>query len=94
MSRPAAKVLLETFNRDTYVSEAVLAAEVVYAVYYCGKPVSIKVDNTLNPSYTPKYKKTCFINVAPAVNLAKRLNHRFNTKDFGVFKLTGGEQIY
>ncbi len=93
MSRPKPTVLLETINRDTYVSEAVLAAEVIYAVYYCGKPVSIKVDNTLNPSCSPKYKKTCFINAAPAKNLVEKLNHQFNTQDFAVFKLTGGEQL-
>ena len=40
-----------------------------------------------------KYKKTSFPNSGHAHGLAKKLNHQFNTDEFAVYKLTGGELV-
>jgi len=92
--RPAAPILLEDTDRQTYMCDEVLASEAVYAVFYCGKPINIKRYHTLNPDHISKYKKTIFVNSGPAHGLAKRLNHQFNTEDFAVYKLLGGEQVF
>ena len=41
----------------------------------------------------PKYKKVSFSNPGHAINLAKKLNARYNTDRFSVVKLDQGEQI-
>jgi len=91
--RPAAQVLLTYNDRQTFMCDEIIAASAVYSVCYCSKPINIKSSHTLNPDYS-KYKKTIFVNPGPAHALAAKLNHRFNTKDFAVYKLLGGEQVF
>ena len=91
--RPAAKVLMTYTDRQTYMCDEIIAASAVYSVVYCGNPINIKSSHTLNPDNNSKYKKTMFVNPGPAHALAERLNHRFNTKDFAVYKLLGGEIV-
>ena len=84
-----------TYNdRQTYMCHEIIAASAVYSVTYRGYPINIKSSHTLNPDNNSKYKKTMFVNPGPAHALAKKLNHRFNTKDFAVYKLLGGEQVF
>jgi hypothetical protein len=93
MARPKPTILLENVNSKTYKAEQVLEAEAIYAVFYQGKPVNLRTLNHLVSYPGPKYKKCSFSNSGHAFNLAERLNTMFKTKDFGVFKLTVGEQM-
>lgn len=93
MSRPKPKVMLEYTNSKNYKCEQVLDAEAIWAVFYQSKPFNLKSSNALTNYPGPKYKKTSFSNPGHAINLAKKLNKMFKTKDFSVFKLTTGEEI-
>jgi hypothetical protein len=93
MSRPKPKVLLETTNKKTYKTEQVLEADAIWAVFYCDKPINLKITSLLAHQLGPKYKKVSFSNSGHAINLATKLNKLFNTKDFSVFKLTTGEKL-
>ena len=93
MSRPKPKVLLEYTNNRNYKTEQVLDAEAILAVFYKKQPFNLKSSNSLTRYPGPKYKKTSFSYPGHAINLAKKLNSTFKTKDFGVYKLTSGEEI-
>lgn len=94
MSRPKPTVLAEVTNKSTYKTDQVLASDGIWAVYYQGKPINIKTVNMLISYPGPKYKKVSFSNPGHAINLAKKLNRQFQTKDFTVVKLVEGETIY
>ena len=91
MSRPKLTILLDYTNRN-YISEQVLQAEVVYAVFYQNWPISLRSLNIL-VDYPPKYERTCFPLPGYAFNLARRLNRLFKTDEFSVYKLSGGEKV-
>lgn len=91
MSRPKPKVLLEYTNKKTYKVEQILEADAIWAVFYKGEPFNLKSSNSVTNYPGPKYKKVSFSNPGHALNLAKKLNTMFNTKDFQVVKLTTGE---
>lgn len=93
MSRPKPKVLLEITNKKTYKTEQILESEAIWAVFYCDKPINLKVSSLLAQQLGPKYKKVSFSNSGHAINLAQKLNKLFNTQDFSVFKLTTGEKM-
>jgi len=94
MSRPKPKILTEITNKGTYKTDQILASEGIWAVYYQNRPINIKTQNVLIQYPGPKYKKTTFVNGGHAINLAKKLNRQFQTNDFTVVFLTGGEQVY
>lgn len=93
MSRPKPKILLEVTNKKTYKTEQVLESEAIWAVFYCDKPINLKVSSLLAQQLGPKYKKVSFSNSGHAINLAAKLNKLFNSQDFSVFKLTTGEKM-
>lgn len=93
MSRPKPKVVLESVNKKTYKSDQILEAEAIWAVFFQGKPFNLKSQNSLSGYPGSKYKKVSFSNPGHAINLAKKLNKQFNTKDFIVVKLTQGEEL-
>jgi hypothetical protein len=93
MSRPKPKILLEITNKKTYKTEQVLESEAIWAVFYCDKPINLKVSSLLAQQLGPKYKKVSFSNSGHAINLAAKLNKLFNSRDFSVFKLTTGEKM-
>jgi hypothetical protein len=93
MSRPKPKILLEITNKKTYKTEQVLESEAIWAVFYCDKPINLKVSSLLAQQLGPKYKKVSFSNSGHAINLAAKLNKLFNSQDFSVFKLTTGEKM-
>ena len=93
MSRPKPNVLLEHVNKKNYRCEQVLDADAIWAVFYQGKPFNLKSSNSISPTPGPKYKKTSFSNPGHAINLAKKLNSTFKSKEFEVFKLTKGDKI-
>jgi hypothetical protein len=91
MSRPKPNVLLEITDKKTYNIDQVLESDAIWAVFYKGKPINLKMLNYASPIQSPKYKKISFSNSGHAFNLAEKLNKKFNSKDFAVFKLTSGE---
>jgi hypothetical protein len=93
MSRPKPTVLIESVNKHNYKSEQVLSADAIYSVFYQGKPINLRVLNTLISYPGPKYKKVSFSNPGHAFNLSERLNKKFNTRDFAVYKLSVGELV-
>lgn len=92
MARPKPKIILEHIDPDTYKSEQVLEAEAIYAVFYRGEPINIRTLNKLISYPGPKYKKVSFSNPGHALNLSERLNNLFDTDEFEVRKLVGGEK--
>ena len=84
---------MEITNKKTYKTEQILESEAIWAVFYCDKPINLKVSSLLAQQLGPKYKKVSFSNSGHAINLAQKLNKLFNTQDFSVFKLTTGEKI-
>jgi|TARA_R110002074_G_scaffold507_12_gene2473 hypothetical protein len=94
MSRPKPSVLLEIVEKETYKTEQVLASDGIWSVFYQGRPINLKTSNMLISYPGPKYKKVSFSNPGHAINLSKKLNQKFNTKDFTVVLLSKGKQIY
>ena len=93
MSRPKPKILLESVNKHTYKSEQVLSAEAIFSVFHEGKPINLRILNTLLSYPGPKYKKVSFSNPGHAFNLAERLNKIFETGGFTVVRLTQGVEV-
>lgn len=93
MSRPKPTVLIEHVNKINYKSDQILNSEGIWAVFYENQPINLKTQNILVAYPGPKYKKVSFSNPGHAINLAKKLNRLFKTKDFEVFKLTQGEKV-
>lgn len=93
MPRPAPKVLLELVNKKTRKTDQILASDGVWAVYYNSKPINIKT-RSLIAFVAPKYKTTSFANKGHAINLARKLNKQFDTKDFTVVTLQYADTIY
>ena len=93
MSRQKPTVLLEKTDAKTYQTDQVLASEGIWAVYYENRPINLKTFSMLVSYPGPKYKKVSFSNPGHAINLAKKLNARYNTDRFSVVKLDQGEQI-
>lgn len=93
MSRPKPKILLEHTNPKNYKSHQVLDADGIYAVFHEGKPLNLRVVNSLINYPGPRYLKSAFSNSGHAFNLAEKLNKMFKTDKFEVYKLTQGEKI-
>ena len=93
MSRPKPTVLLEKTDTKTYQTDQVLASEGIWAVYYENRPINLKTFSMLVSYPGPKYKKVSFSNPGHAINLAKKLNAKYNTDRFSVVKLDQGEQV-
>lgn len=93
MARPKPKVLLEIVNKKTYVSEQVLEADAIYAVFYDNRPINIRTINLVKEYIGAKYKKMSFSNSGNAFALVNKLNKTFKTDKFTVVKFTVGETI-
>lgn len=93
MPKPKPTILLENINIKTHKAEQVLDATSVYAVFYQGKPINLRVASTVVTYPGPKYRKTTFTAPAHAFNLAERLNKIFNTDQFVVMQMTNPVQI-
>ena len=93
MSRPQPTIILESINKHTYKSEQVLSADAIYSVFYQGKPINLRILNTLVSYPGPKYKKVSFSNPGHAFNLAERLNKVFQSEEFKVVRLDQGTEV-
>jgi len=94
VSRPKPIILLEKIDNATYKAEQILASNGIWSVFYKNQPINLKTCNILINYPGPKYKKVSFSNKGHAINLAKKLNKKFNCNDFTVILLSGGKQIY
>jgi|TARA_R110002074_G_scaffold53618_4_gene134431 hypothetical protein len=94
MSRPKPEVLIEKIDKNTYKAEQVLASHGIWSVYYQGRPINLKTHNMLISYPGPKYKKVSFSNSGHAINLARKLNKKFDCEDFSVVLLKKGDIIY
>jgi len=94
MSRPKPDILLEFTNKNTYKSEQVLASAGIWSVFYQNNPINLKSFNSLVGYPGPKYKKVSFSNPGHAINLAKKMNKLFKTKDFTVVLLDSGTTVF
>ena len=94
MSRPKPDVLLEFTNKNTYKTEQVLGSQGIWSVYLNDQSINLKSFNSLVSYPGPKYKKVSFSNPGHAINLAKKLNKLFKTKDFTVIFLSQGDVVY
>jgi hypothetical protein len=94
MSRPKPKVLAEIVNKTTFKSDQILASDGIWAVFFNGKPINLKIVNMISNFPGPKYKKISFSNKGHSINLCKKLNEQFKTDKFTVVLLTQGEKIY
>ena len=93
MARPKPMILMEFTDPKNYRSEQILAADAIYAVFHDGKPINLRSLNSLVNFPGPKYKKVSFSNPGHAINLAKKLNAKYNTDRFSVVKLDQGEPV-
>ena len=87
-------MLLEFTNKNTYKTEQVLGSQGIWSVYLNDQPINLKSFNSLVSYPGPKYKKVSFSNPGHAINLAKKLNKLFKTKDFTVIFLSQGDVVY
>jgi hypothetical protein len=71
----------------------VLSADAIYSVFYQGKPINLRILNTLVSYPGPKYKKVSFSNPGHAFNLAERLNKVFQSEEFKVVRLDQGTEV-
>lgn len=93
MSRPKPEVLLSYTDPKSYKKEEVLKAEAIWAVFYDGSPINLRNLNSLVDYPGPKYRKVSFSNPGHALNLSEKLNERFQTDKFQVYKLISGDVI-
>ncbi|HAC14777.1 MAG TPA: hypothetical protein DCE78_02355 [Bacteroidetes bacterium] len=94
MSRPKPKVLAEIVNKTTFKSDQILACDGIWAVFFDGKPINLKIVNMISSFPGPKYKKVSFSNRGHAINLCKKLNEQFKTDKFIVVLLSEGKKIF
>jgi hypothetical protein len=93
VSRPKPVILLEQTDKTSYQTSQVLASDGIWAVYYEDRPINLKTFNMLVSYPGPKYKKVAFSNPGHAINLAKKMNARYETDRFSVVKLDRGTPI-
>jgi hypothetical protein len=93
VSRPKPVVILEQTDKKSYQVVQVLASDGIWAVYYEGRPINLKTFNMLVSYPGPKYKKVAFSNPGHAINLAKKMNAKYDTDRFTVVKLQSGEDV-
>lgn len=93
MTRPQPKILLSKQNEKTKKIEEVIEAEYIYAVFYEGKPINLKIKSEFVDHSQSKYRKSSFPNKGHAINLAKKLNEKYDTNKFYVVMLKNGNVI-
>jgi len=87
MARPKAEVIISK-QVDVKNLIEIIAADAMYIVLYKNRAINIKKsywsEDGKDLSWIYKYHKVAFPNLAPARNLADRLNKEFNCTDFTV----------
>lgn len=92
MSRPKPIILMEYVDPRTHRAEQILEAEAIYAVFYDGKPINLRMVEKLFDS-NPKYRKVSYSNSGHAFNLSEKLNKMFKTNKFTVHQLVAGNIV-
>lgn len=93
MGRPKPKVILETYNKKTHRTHQIVEAADTYVVLYDGKPFNSKNLMTWLDNPMPKYQRTSFAHYGSALNMAVKLNTKYKTDKFGVFRVASYEAI-
>lgn len=94
MARPKPNIILKDELSHIFKSEEIIEADGVFSVFYKDYPISIRTVDESAEGTPHKYKKVSFPSLSHAVNLAERLNHKFNCTDFSVVKATTWKTIY
>jgi hypothetical protein len=94
LSRTQPKILLELVDKKTYKCDQIVEASGIWAIYYDGQAINLKISHYLDSGIVPKYKKTSFSNPGHARNLCRKLNQQFKTDKFSVVFLTQGTKVY
>ncbi len=92
MARPQPKVIFEDYDKKTHEVFDAVEAESLYAVFCDGKPIKVRISHKYS-DHLHKSKRTCYPDKGRAVRLAKKLNTRFNTDKFTVYKLGAVEEV-
>ena len=92
MSRPKPTILLEYVDPRSHKAEQVLVADAIFAVFYDGQPINLRMTEKLIDA-NPKYRKVSYSNSGHAFNLAEKLNRMFKTDKFAVHELIAGKVI-
>lgn len=85
MSRPPPDIITRTRIGRTERETVIMAAEGHWTVVYDGQPINIM--NTYYYIDRKKYVNNGFAGPGHAENLARKLNHQFNTDKFEARKL-------
>lgn len=93
MGRLAPDIILTSTDNRTHDTIEILAADFIWAVFYDGKPINIRVSNH-EAMYSQKYRRVSFANAGHAFNIAERMNRLFKTDKFRVHQLTDGPEVY
>jgi len=91
MSRPQPTHVCSHTEGDLVIE--ICAADAVYAVLYCGRPIKIRKHNPSLRYQGMKYSKTAFPEPGHAIRLARKLNTVYNTTDFSVAVMTEGRTL-
>lgn len=94
MSKSQPKVLVEMVDKKTYKCDQIIETSGIWAVFYDGSPINLKIQHYLDSEAIPKYKKTSFGNPGHARNLCRKLNEKFKTDKFSVVFMTHGTKVY
>jgi len=86
MARPPATILLSR-QLDDFTGCDILSAQGLWAVLYQQQPINLKTRYWSERGEINKYLKVVYPNLAPAENLADKLNRDFFTTEFTVAKI-------
>ncbi|KAK46357.1 hypothetical protein BG58_11055 [Caballeronia jiangsuensis] len=91
--RPKPKVLLEKQTGKNHRVLQIFEATELYAVFYDGKPINCRDYNPYLNNGTPKYIRLTYVYKSSAVGCARRLNTKFKTDKFAVYKMQPAELV-
>lgn len=80
-------MVTQVTDNVTWISDQILVATKIWAVYHNGEPINYRRTNMLVDIPGPRYKRTIFNNRSSATRLCRKLNRLFVTDKFKVMEL-------